>query len=185
MMSPDQQGHHAVPSHDGTAQVPDAGAFYGRYAAKCALYVKSLREFWWWGISPYSPEDIVHDAFVVVLRKWDEVGLMEYPYAYLREVARNLVRRAAERVYEHPVEDFTGWDLTVLEDAPDHGFADREMVRSVIRRLPERQAQVLVLDSYGFTDTTIAELLGLAPATVRSHRRHMHRLLSSWQEEAA
>ncbi|WP_217251551.1 RNA polymerase sigma factor [Streptomyces sp. AC602_WCS936] len=186
MTPPDELGAGGLPPAGGSVELRDAAAFYTRYASKCALYVKSLREHWWWGVSPYSPEDIVHDAFVVVLRKWDEVGRMTFPYAYLREVARNLLRRSAERVYEHPVEDFTALDLTVPEDTADAGLAEREMVLSLIHRLPARQAQVLVLDSYGYTDSGIGDILGLAPATVRSHRRHMHKQLqTSWKEQTA
>ena len=51
----------------------------------------------------------------------------------------------------------------------DHGV----QTLLVVRQLPERQAQVLVLYSLEFTDSGIGELLGLAPATVRSHRRHL------------
>ncbi|GHH68102.1 DNA-binding CsgD family transcriptional regulator [Streptomyces umbrinus] len=46
-------------------------------------------------------------------------------------------------------------------------------IPQLVEGLPERQAQVLVLYSLEFTDSRIGELLGLAPATVRSHRRHL------------
>jgi DNA-binding NarL/FixJ family response regulator len=48
-----------------------------------------------------------------------------------------------------------------------------EMFRQLVGQLAERQAQVLILYALEFTDSGIGKVLGLAPATVRSHRRHL------------
>jgi RNA polymerase sigma factor (sigma-70 family) len=158
---------------DEVAEPPGFGTFYAAYARKCVLYVRSLRMPSWWWHSAHTPEDIVQDAFLVALRKWDEISRMAFPYAYVREVARNLVRRSMDRVYEHPVEDSVLQDVPGFEDETEASVGETGSIRELARELPLRQAQVLILDAYGYTDSQIGEILGLAPATVRSHRRHM------------
>ncbi|MFJ2651870.1 RNA polymerase sigma factor [Streptomyces sp. NPDC087420] len=163
-------------------------AFYAHNAGRCTRYVSSRRERGWWNLPGHSPEDIAQDAFVTVLRNWDKVSVMAYPYAYLRRVADNLLRRAFERGWEHPVEgfgDLESWDRTAEhEQGLDAVIVNGETFRKLVGQLPERQAQVLVLYSLEFTDSGIGELLGLAPATVRSHRRHLVNYVTrtGWRE---
>ncbi|MFC8365617.1 sigma factor-like helix-turn-helix DNA-binding protein [Streptomyces griseorubiginosus] len=59
------------------------------------------------------------------------------------------------------------------------------MFRQLVEQLPERQAQVLILYALEFTDSGIGKILGLAPATVRSHRRHLvnYANRTGWKED--
>ncbi|WP_406117612.1 RNA polymerase sigma factor [Streptomyces sp. NBC_00989] len=163
-------------------------AFYARNVGRCTKYVSSRRGRGWWNLPGHSPEDITQDAFVTVLRNWDKVSVMAYPYAYLRRVADNLLRRAFEQGWEYPVEEFgdlESWDRTAEhEQGLDAVIVNGETFRELVGQLPERQAQVLVLYALEFTDSGIGELLGLAPATVRSHRRHLVNYVTrtGWRE---
>ncbi|MEU9632710.1 sigma-70 family RNA polymerase sigma factor [Streptomyces luteogriseus] len=166
-------------------------AFYARNADRCTKYVSSRRERGWWNLAGHSPEDISQDAFETVLLNWDKVSRMDYPYAYLRRVADNRLRRAFGRRPEYCVEefeDFESWDRTTEhEQGLDAAVVTGEMFRQLVEQLPERQAQVLILYALEYTDSGIGKILGLAPATVRSHRRHLvnYANRTGWKEDGA
>lgn len=105
-------------------------------------------------------EEIVQDAFSVVLERWD--GL-DRPGAYLRAVVVNgcrmaLRRRDTERRHER-------LDPPFPVDAP----AGLVELHDALRSLPERQRCVIVLRYVADrSDAEIADVLGCRPATVRS-----------------
>lgn len=113
-----------------------------------------------------AAEDIVQDAFTGLHRAWPRVG---NPPAYLRSAvvnrSRSLLRR--RRVAR-------AW--VVPKGLPEPGADERVLIAeehrevlAALRRLPHRQREVLVLQHWqGLCDAQIAELLGLAPASVRA-----------------
>lgn len=112
------------------------------------------------GSSPLA-EDIVHDAFEVVQRRWPD---LDRPGGYLRTTVVNACRmalrhREVERRYQAR--------LLVPGGVP----AEDELVdlRDALASLSERQRLVVVLRYVdGATDDEIASALGCRPATVRS-----------------
>ena len=94
---------------------------------------------------------------------------MDHPEAYLRRMIVNehlSWRRKWSRLIPH----------AELADRmpPDPGFADRHAERAALvdelNKLPKRQKAVLVLRYFeGLPDEEIADLLGCARATVRTH----------------
>ena len=129
-------------------------------------------------------DDIVQDTFLVALGNWDHIGRLDNTTGYLIKVAQRLSRRAAQKIYrELPSGDMQS-DGPAFEHHLTSVLAD-DLLDRLIRLLPPRQAEIVALDYYGFTTDDISYILGLAPATVRSHRRHAHarlrELSNTWQ----
>lgn len=132
------------------------------------------------GTSVLDAEDIVQDAFEVVYRKWDEVGCMAHPDKYLRVVAARRALRLMDRAHRevaNPMEpgflELTEWALG-WERTPQE-MLTADALQQLLKSLPQRQAQVLLLTADGWSDSQIGELLHLSSATVRSHRRHLQK----------
>ncbi len=113
--------------------------------------------------------DVVADAFVAVLRRWDSI---DAPGPYLNRCVlngcRDLKRRPSR---EHPTTDR---ELTVLSIVPDESGTELtagtedELARHLLA-LPFRQRAAIVFRYYGgYRETEIAELLDCRPGTVGS-----------------
>jgi RNA polymerase sigma-70 factor (sigma-E family) len=118
-------------------------------------------------------EEIVQDAFVAVFggrrptREPDK--LLPYLRSAVLNGARSHLRRRAVRDRAQP--------LRIVDDtasAETHALlADQQRAMlDALRSLPDRQRDVLVLRFYaGATEHEIAETLGIAPGTVKTHMR--------------
>jgi RNA polymerase sigma-70 factor (sigma-E family) len=127
-------------------------------------------------------EDVVQEVMVRAQARWDRIGRMEQPEAYLRRMIVNEYvswRRRWARVL--PTEQVT----PPRPDTPDHAttHADREALRAELARLPRQQRVVLVLRYYeGLSDAEIAEVLNCTAGTVRGYAA---RALATLRIEAA
>jgi RNA polymerase sigma-70 factor (ECF subfamily) len=111
-------------------------------------------------------DDLVQEAFIVVLERWERVQTMEDPTGYLYRVAfnawRKRSRRAArtlQRIIARPT------------DPPDPfaGVEARTMIGSGLAALTPRQRAALVLtELLGMNSQEAASVLGIRPVTVRS-----------------
>lgn len=140
-------------------------AFYRReYGAVVAL-VYALSG------SRAAAEDLAQDAFLATHRVWARVVHYDDPGGFVRRVALNRAISAARRLAAETraLARLSARARPVLEplDAPGAEFW------SVVRSLPRRQAQVVVLRYLeDRADDDIARILGCSEATVRVH---MHR----------
>ena len=118
-------------------------------------------------------EEVVQDAFVAVYRRPDRLQDPSRLPAYLRSAvlngARSVLRR--RRMRERPALRAAGIDApspdvqAVLDD-------DRRAVLDALRALPDRQRDVLALRYWGeLSESEIAETLGIAPGTVKTHAK--------------
>ena len=114
-------------------------------------------------------EDIVQEAFAELHARWSRLQDVHKALAYLRTSVVNgsrsaLRRRRTARAYvppHEPPEPSPEADLVLAED-------QREVLAAV-RRLPERQRQVLVLRYWsGLSEAEIAAVLGITRGTVKS-----------------
>ena len=113
-------------------------------------------------------EDLAQEAFFAAHRNWDRIRGYDQPGAWVRRVVANksvsmFRRRAAEA---RALGRAALGELTVL---PDLGAADPDFWNAV-RALSRRQAQVIAL--FYLEDRPIAEIadiLGMAPGTVKRH----------------
>jgi RNA polymerase sigma-70 factor (sigma-E family) len=122
-------------------------------------------------------EDLLQSTLVRVYQRWARIETMERPVAYARKV---LVSQSASwwrrrSSHESPLQ---------LRDEPEWGsgvesFAEHERVWEAVLTLPPRQRAVMVLRYYeDLSEAEIAETLGMAPGTVKSHAHQATRRLS-------
>jgi RNA polymerase sigma factor (sigma-70 family) len=116
--------------------------------------------------------DIVQEVLARAFVRWDTIGGVEQPAAYLMRMVTNEFlswrRRWATR-------SIVSVDTDTLERAAggsrDHGddLADRDDLERRLARLPRRQQAALVLRFYeGLDNAEAATVLGCAEGTVRS-----------------
>ena len=126
-----------------------------------------------------SAEELAQDAFADAYRRWDEVGGMERPGAWVRRAVINrsasyhrnkaAERRGLERWSGHAAPALDGPDADrtgdrVVDQVGDPAFWD------AVRSLPARQLECVVLhylEDRSVAD--IAEVLDCRPATVKVH----------------
>ncbi|MGW7686455.1 SigE family RNA polymerase sigma factor [Kribbella sp. NPDC054772] len=117
----------------------------------------------------HTAEDLVQTVLERAHRKWARIGELERPEAYLRTMVLNefLSWRRLLKNREVPLAE-------PIEQPADDDVSTRHALRDaawrLLAQLPRKQRAVLVLRYYeDLADAEIAELLGVAPATVRSN----------------
>jgi RNA polymerase sigma-70 factor (sigma-E family) len=132
----------------------------------------------------YLAQDLTQDALVRAHARWGRIGRLDRPDLYLRRMIANGYlswrRRWAVRSI-HPVADTGELDHSTAPD-PAVRLADEDEVIRMLATLTRRQRVVVVLRFYeGRGDEEIAEILGCAAGTVRSH---VSRALAGLRERA-
>jgi RNA polymerase sigma-70 factor (sigma-E family) len=114
-------------------------------------------------------DDLVSAAVLKLYRNWRRVRRADHPDAYLRRILVNVWLDERRRPWrrEHPAAELP-------EPAPAaHDHADRLALLAQLARLPPRRRAVLVLRYYeGLGIEETAQLLDLAPGTVKAHTHH-------------
>jgi RNA polymerase sigma-70 factor (ECF subfamily) len=114
-------------------------------------------------------EELMQDAFLKAWERWDRVGAMDDPVAYLYRTAMNLLRKRYRRALL-AIRRTLGF-APVQDDFAD--AEDRDTVRRVLSTLPPRQRAALVLtEMLGFTPGEAGRALGIQASTVRSLSRN-------------
>ncbi len=119
-------------------------------------------------------EDLAQTALARAFRHWHRVSRAEHPDAYMRTIVVRtfLDARARRWTGEVPTDDLTGHEFAhgaSYGDDPADGVTADAAFRHHLRRLPARAQAVLVLRYHAdLPDAQIAELLHVAPGTVRS-----------------
>ena len=116
-----------------------------------------------------AAEDVVHEAFCGLYRRWDRLQDRDSGLYYLRASVLNGCRSALRhRAVRHK---------TLLTAPPPAESAesvvlsgeDRAEVNAALVRLPRRQREVLVLRFYlELSDEQIARVMGIGQSTIRS-----------------
>ena len=109
-------------------------------------------------------EDIMQEAFVKVLERWDTVRFMDDPTGYLFRTALNRYRsrvRRAGRAARKAVGQAHGGD----------GFAEAddrvEIARALADLSPRRREAIVLTELLGYGSAEAGRLMGVADATVR------------------
>jgi RNA polymerase sigma-70 factor (sigma-E family) len=112
-------------------------------------------------------EDLLQDAFAETYRRWSRISSAGASEAYTRTImVRLATRRWRRRRYEPALDDDAATANVALAPDVDLGVDIRRFLGS----LPARQRAVVVLRYFDDrTEAEIAELLGCAPGTVKSH----------------
>ena len=115
--------------------------------------------------STQEAEELMQEAFLKVWERWDRVREMENPGGYLCRIAVNGARSRFRRFA-------LSARRTLAPGQPEDPFAAADLRDELVRALAslsERQRTALVLtDLMDLPASDAAELLGVAPATVRS-----------------
>jgi RNA polymerase sigma factor (sigma-70 family) len=125
-----------------------------------------------------AAQDVVHDAFCGLVRRWHKLTDSDRASAYLRTAVlngcRDALRRRARRPAAVPLRpELLGEQPRGTEfagaDAPLLALEDRRSVLAALRRLPDRQREALVLRYYlELPDAEISRLMGIGESSVRS-----------------
>ena len=116
-----------------------------------------------------AAEEVVQDAFVAMHGRWSRLRDPDKALAYLRQAVVNRSRSALRHrgVVERHVR------ATAPGDGPTTGVrggARRAAVLDALRRLPDRQREVLALRYYlDLSEAEIADALGISRGAVKSH----------------
>src|SRR4051794_34828220 len=130
-------------------------------------------------------EDLLQSTLVRLYQRWPRVEAMERPVGYARKILAHQAvswwRRRSSREAPMLVLNEPGWGGGV-EEVTEH-----ERVWKAVLSLPPRQRAVMVLRYYeDLSEAEIAETLGVAQGTVKSHAHAAtHRLAELLGEPTA
>lgn len=128
--------------------------------------------------SSWVAEDLAQEAFLAAYRDWSRIGAYERPDVWVRRVVANhSVSGFRRRVVE--AKALPRLALGQASILPELSAEDAEFWKAV-RSLPRRQAQVVGL--YYLEDRPIAEVaevLSMAPGTVKKHLHDGRRALAA------
>jgi RNA polymerase sigma-70 factor (ECF subfamily) len=124
----------------------------------------------------YGWEDAKDSAAEAMLAACQTWATLRNPRAYVRTAAMHAAGKQARRDRERLVRSIKGGWLTPDHVDPiatinDHLDAGSQLL-TLLDHLPHQQRVVLALHLDGFTNTEIADHLGMLAATVSSHLRH-------------
>jgi RNA polymerase sigma factor (sigma-70 family) len=115
--------------------------------------------------SPDDAEELMQDAFLKLWERWDSIGVIEDPVAWLFRVSLNGFRMRARRAR-------VAARRLLPMTSPRDPFEDvniREDVRRLLGSLPQRQRAALVLtEIFDYSSEQAAKILGIRPTTVRA-----------------
>ena len=123
-------------------------------------------------------EEAVQDAFVAMHARWPQLRDEGAALAYLRRsvvnASRSVLRHrvVADRHLAHeaaaPTSAWRATDVSAEERAVAR--AEGDQLIAVLRELPRRQREVLVLRYYlDLSEAQIADALGVSPGSVKAH----------------
>jgi RNA polymerase sigma-70 factor (ECF subfamily) len=114
----------------------------------------------------HEAEEIMQDAFLKVLERWERVSSLADPVGYLYRTAMNLLRKRWRRasvmmrrtVGLSPRDD----EISVLEMRVD-------VARALASLSPRQRAVIVLTELLEFSSEEAGRMLGIAPGTVRMH----------------
>lgn len=146
---------------DSEVQIPGRFEVFYReeYAAVVALVYGLSGSAW-------AAEDLAQDAFLRAHNDWERVGKMTAPSAWVKRVALNLAVSRYRRIRSEAAARLR---LTPEAASLQPPTAESQAFWREVRRLPQRQAQVLALRYINeLSVAEIAETLRVADGTVKA-----------------
>jgi RNA polymerase sigma-70 factor (sigma-E family) len=117
-----------------------------------------------------AAEDVVQEAFGGLYRRWDQLADKGRALPYVRSSVLNGCRSALRRPRHADVDaDAVPQPAAASAEAAALTSEERREVMRALRRLPDRQREVLVLRFYlDEPEAEIARVMGISQSTVRS-----------------
>ena len=109
--------------------------------------------------------DLMQDAFLKLWERWDRIGTIDDPVAYLFRAALNGSRmraRAARRAALRPI------PFVAVADPFDDVDLREDVRRMLLTLTPRQRAALVLLDLYGYGSQDAARIMGIHPSTVRA-----------------
>jgi len=115
-------------------------------------------------------EDVVQEVLIRANARWQLIGSVPRPEAYVRKMIVNEYLASRRRSWRMVLSG-AGSDIEGPPTPdPAAGYAEREAMLAELGKLPRRQRAVVVLRYYeGLSFQEIAEVLGCTPGTARGH----------------
>lgn len=161
----------------------DVGAFdelYARYERHLFGFIlRHMRD-------RHEAEDVLHEAFMAVLRERDSGRSARSFRAWLYQVTRHLclnrlrTRRRAERAVELVSKDAP--DSLVRPDSALEAHQLAHALERAVQRLPSSLSELYQLRAGGMSYEEISEVLAIPVGTVKSR---MHQMVAALREEMA
>ncbi|OKH97604.1 hypothetical protein AMK13_38345 [Streptomyces sp. CB02056] len=133
--------------------------------------------------SDADAEDAVDATFDKLADKWCQMLRMDNLPGYAWKVLKHrVVDQARMRGRRAAPMDIAAFEaaLTTMSHDPFEDLAEALAAYHEIRRLPERQRDVMELRScLGFTTEEVADLMGVKDATIRSHMSQARQRLAA------
>lgn len=149
-------------SSEQLGRVETFGSFYSREFPKIVAVTYAMSG------SRMAAEDLAQEAMVAAYKRWDEVGRLDRPGAWVRRVA---LKRAATWFNRRKAESRALVRLAPLRGEPPASLSSESAAFwRTVRGLPRRQAEAVILHYLERLPVAeIAEVMGCAPATVKVH----------------
>jgi RNA polymerase sigma-70 factor (sigma-E family) len=119
---------------------------------------------------PDLAKDLVQEVLVRVSRRWQEIGQLDRPEAYVRKMVVNEYLSWRRRSWRLIPSEMSGHLTGSLSPDPADGYIERQALMAELAKLSRRRRTALVLRYYeGYSDAEIAEVMGCTQSTVRGH----------------
>jgi RNA polymerase sigma factor (sigma-70 family) len=124
-----------------------------------------FRRLWLIAGNRSEAEEIMQDAFLRLLERWDRIDQLKDPTAYLYRTAMNVFRRRYRRSALAIRKTFapdTGHDEFAAADARD------AVLRALATLSPRQRAALVLIELEGMSSQEAGEALGIKASTVRA-----------------
>jgi RNA polymerase sigma-70 factor (ECF subfamily) len=131
-------------------------------------------------------EDVLHEAFMAVLRERERRGEVRSLRAWLYQVANNLclnrarARKRAGRAVQEAGQALAAGSAPILAEHALESHQRAQLLHRAVARLPQPLAQVYRLRASGMSYEEVSEALGVPVGTVKSR---MHEMVKRLREE--
>ena len=123
-----------------------------------------------------AAEELTQEAFLVAYRRWDHIGLLDTPGAWVRRAVAN---RSVSRFRRTTPEAKALLRFRMPRVVPE--FAPETLdVWDAVRKLPKRQAQTIAL--HYLHDLQLDEIAAILNCSVETVRTHLKRARSALAE---
>jgi RNA polymerase sigma-70 factor (sigma-E family) len=119
---------------------------------------------------PDLAKDLVQEVLIRVSGRWQEIGQLDRPEAYVRKMVVNEYLSWRRRSWRLIPSGMSSHLAAPASPDPADGYVERQALLAELAKLSRRRRTALVLRYYeGFSDAEIAEVMGCSPSTVRGH----------------
>ena len=119
---------------------------------------------------PDLAKDLVQEVLLRASRRWQEIGGLDRPEAYIRKMVVNEYLSWRRRSWRLIPSEMSSHVTERPSPDPADGFIERQALLAELAKLSRRQRTALVLRYYeGFSDAEIADVMGCTQSTVRGH----------------